>query len=174
VTWIFSRLVPKDLREALIGDLMEEYARRSNASSPAAARKWYLRQICASILPMLWMRLRRATWLVTLGVALISYLAVAIVQPFVRRALSTSFASSFLAFDLIALFATITLIGFFAERLRRWASLVLGVLLLATLIVMTASSTADVPLWYRISYFFVVPAAAVLGSVLSSRRSTRN
>jgi hypothetical protein len=175
LTWIFSRLVPKDIREALIGDLMEEHARRVHvqASSSSAALKWYLRQICASIVPMLWTRLRRATWLATLGVALIAYLAVAAIQPFMRRAISSGFTSGHVAFDLIALFATIVLIGYFAERLRRRASLVLGAILLLTLIAMTMTSTTSAPLWSRIAYFIVVPAAALLGSLLPSLRRGR-
>jgi hypothetical protein len=169
-TWIFSRLVPKDIRDALIGDLMEEYARRASPTSSSAALQWYLRQICTSILPMLGTRLRRATWLATLGVGLISYFAVAALQPFVRRAISSSFANGYFAADLIAIFTTIVIIGFLAERLRRRASIVLGLMLLLTLILMTVSSTSDVSVWYRIAYFVAVPAAALLGSILPSFR----
>ena len=44
-TWAFSWLAPRSQREALLGDLLEEYALRANAASASAARKWYLRQL---------------------------------------------------------------------------------------------------------------------------------
>ena len=93
-TWIFSGLVPKDVREPLMGDLAEEHALRVKAGSSSAALKWYLRQIFASIPPLLWTRLTRAAWLSTLGVALLAYFAVGVVQLTIRWAISSSSAPS--------------------------------------------------------------------------------
>src|SRR6476659_1340960 len=85
--WLFSWLVPKDVREPLMGDLAEEYARRVKAASSSAALKWYLHEVCASAPPLLWTRLTRAVWISTLGVALLAYIAAGIVDFAVKWAI---------------------------------------------------------------------------------------
>jgi hypothetical protein len=173
-TWLFSRLVPKDVREPLMGDLAEEYALRVQAAPSSAALKWYLRQICASIPPLLWVRLTRAVWLSTLGVALLGYCAVGVVQLIVRWAISSSFATVHNRLDVIFIFPMVVLIGYFAERLRRRAAIVLGTMMLIAITAMTLSTTESSPLWYRAAWFLVGPAAAFIGSALPSRRPGRS
>jgi hypothetical protein len=173
-TWIFSWLVPKDVREPLMGDLAEEYALRVKAVSSSAALKWYLQQICASIPPLLWARLTRAAWLSTLGVALLAYFAVGVVQLIIRLAISSSFATVYNPLDLIIIFPMVVLIGYFAERFRRRAAIVLGAMMLIAITAMTVWTTESSPLWYRVAWFFVGPAAAFIGSVLPSLRRARS
>jgi uncharacterized membrane protein AbrB (regulator of aidB expression) len=170
-TWIFSLLVPKDVREPLLGDLTEEYARRVKASSSATALKWYVRQICASIVPLLWMRLTRAVWLSTLGVALLAYFIVGVAQIVIRWAISSSRANFHDALDLIIVFPMVVLIGYFAERLRRRAAVVLGSILLIAIVAMTLSDTHSPPLWYRVAWFLMGPAAFIGGALPRFRRS---
>jgi hypothetical protein len=172
--WIFSRLVPKDHREPLMGDFAEEYALRTKAGSASAALKWYLRQMFASVPPLLWARLTRATWLSTLGVAFLAYFAVGVVQVIIRWAISSSSATAHNPLDLIIIFPMVVLIGYFAERSRRRAAIVLGVMMLLAITAMTLGSTESSPLWYRVAWFFVGPVAAFIGSVLPSIRSARS
>jgi hypothetical protein len=174
LTWIFSWLVPKDHREPLMGDFAEEYALRVKAGSSSAALKWYLRQICASIPPLLWARLTRSVWLSTLGVAFLAYFAVGMAQVIIRWAISSSSATAYNPLDLIMIFPMVVLIGYFAERLRRRAAIVLGAMMLLAITAMTVWSTESSPLWYRVSWFFVGPAAALIGSALHSIRPARS
>lgn len=169
-TWLFSWLVPKDVREPLMGDLAEEYALRVKAVSSSAALKWYLQQICASIPPLLWTRLTRAVWLSTLGVALLAYFAVGVVQVIIRWAISSSSATLHNTLDLIIIFPMVVLIGYFAERFRRRAAIVLGAMMLIAITAMTVWASDGSPVWYRVAWFFVGPAAAFIGSVLPSLR----
>jgi len=173
-TWIFSWLVPKDVREPLMGDLAEEHALRVKAGSSSAALKWYLRQIFASIPPLLWTRLTRAAWLSTLGVALLAYFAVGVVQLTIRWAISSSSATVYNPLDLIIIFPVVVLIGYCAERLRRKAAILLGTMMLLAITAMTVWATESAPLWYRIAWFFVGPAAAFIGGVLPSVRRARS
>jgi hypothetical protein len=169
-TWIFSWLVPKDVREPLMGDLAEEYALRVKAVSSSAALRWYLQQICASIPPLLWTRLTRTTWLSTLGVALLAYVTVGVVQIILRWAISSSSATLHNPLDLIVIFPVVVLIGYLAERLRRRAAIVLGAMMLIAITALTVWASESAPLWYRLAWFFVGPAAAFIGSVLPSLR----
>jgi len=173
-TWIFSRLVPEDDREPLIGDLVEEYALRVNAASSSAALKWYLQQICASTPPLLWVRLTRAAWLATLGVALLAYFAVGVMQLIIHWAIPSASAPVYNPLGLVIIFPVVVLIGYFAERFRRRAAILLGAMMLLAITAMTVWATENAPLWYRAAYFFVGPAAAFIGSALRSLRPARS
>ena len=173
-TWIFSRLVPEDDREPLIGDLAEEYALRVNAASSSAALKWYLQQICASTPPLLWVRLTRAAWLATLGVALLAYFAVGVMQLIIHWAIPSASAPVYNPLGLVIIFPVVVLIGYFAERFRRRAAILLGAMMLLAITAMTVWATENAPLWYRAAYFFVGPAAAFIGSALRSLRPARS
>ena len=175
-TWVLSRLVPRNEREALVGDLAQEYALRAHAASAAAARKWYLRQLCASAAPLLWMRLTRTAWIATLGVALCAYLAVGAVEFMVNWALAGSSATGTAAYNPLGMaitFPMVVLIGYFAAGFRRMAPRVLGALMLLSVSAMTLWGNESLPAWYTIAYFCVGPAAAFIGSALQSRRPVR-
>jgi len=177
VTWVFSRLVPKNIREPLIGDLAEEYEQRAKAPSSSAALRWYLQQLCASVPSLLWARLTRGAWLSTLGVALLGYFAAGVADFLVKWAMPNWTANGTFEPDplgLIITFAMMVLIGYLAERLRRRAAIVLGVMMLLTVIAMTVGAAGGPPLWYRLAYFLAVPSAAVIGGVLRSALSVRS
>ncbi len=152
--------MPKEVREPLIGDLEEEYAQRVKTVSSSSALKWYVKQICVSIPPLLWTRLTRTAWLSTLGVAVAAYFAVGVAQVIIRMALSSASATRYNPLDLIAIFPMVVLIGYVAERFRRRAALVLGAMMLLAITAMTVGQAESSPLWYRVAWFFVGPAAA--------------
>jgi hypothetical protein len=173
-TWIFSWLVPKEVREPLMGDLAEEYAFRVKAASSSAALRWYLQQIFASIPPLIWTRLTRTAWLSTLGVALLAYFSVGVVQIIIRWAISSTSETRYNPLDLIVIFPIVVFIGYLAERLRCRAAIVLGAMMLIAITAMTVWASEAAPLWYRLAWFFVGPAAAFIGSVLPSLRRARS
>jgi hypothetical protein len=168
VTWFFSWLVPKDDREPLIGDLAEEYALRVRAASSSAALGWYLRQILASVPPLVRLRVTRAAWLATLGVALLAYVAVGVMQVIINWLIPSSVAPVYSPLGLMVVFPVVILIGYVAEGFRRRAAVVLGGMMLLAITALTVWGAEDVPLWYRVAYFLVGPAAAFIGSGLRS------
>lgn len=168
-----SRLVPDPEREAIVGDLVEEYALRAHASTSSTALKWYLQQVCASTPPLLLARLRRTAWISTIGVALLAYIAVGVVETTVNWAIANRTAAGAFAFKplgLVILFPMIVLIGYFAARVRRGAAIVLGAMMLLVVTLMALLTSESMPLWYRIAYFIAGPAAAFIGSGLRSHR----
>ncbi len=169
VIWILSRLVPESEREPLVGDLTEEYALRASAASSSAALKWCLRQVCASVPTVLWARLTRGAWISTVGVALLAYIAVGLVELIVNWAISSSSAENPLG--MLITFPMVVVIGYFAARVRRSAALVLAAMMLSAVTLMTLSADEVMPAWYRIAYFVVGPVAAFSGKVLRSLRS---
>lgn len=167
-TWVFSRLVPRVDREHVIGDLVEEYALRARTGSSSSAAKWYLRQICGSIVPVMRIRLGRAVWPATLGVALRAYLVLGAAQLIVGWAFPASNRPTFDPLGLVILVPVIVLIGYFAERSRRSAAKVLAALMLLAVTALTLFASEDAPLWYRVAYFVVGPLAALVGGALNS------
>ena len=166
-TWFFSRLVPKVDREHVIGDLEEEYALRARTHSSSVAAKWYLRQVYSSIVPVMRIRLARAVWLATLSVALRAYLLLFAAQLTIGWALPTSYGPTYDPLGLVIVFPVIVLIGYFAERSRRRAATVLAAMMLLAATALTLFTTENAPLWFRVAYFAVGPAAALVGSALS-------
>jgi hypothetical protein len=170
-TWILARLAQADDRESLLGDLTEEHALRANATSSSAAFKWQLRQIYASTSALLRYRLTRTAWISTLGVALLAYIAVGVVEFTANWAILRSLPTgthTYTPLELIVTVPAVVLIGYFAARYRRRAAIVLGVMMLLVVTAMTLSNTEHMPLWYRIVYFFVGPASAFIGGGLRS------
>ncbi|HEY4342528.1 MAG TPA: hypothetical protein VGM97_21505 [Steroidobacteraceae bacterium] len=159
-----------------MGDLDEEYALRATTASSSAAFKWYLRQVCTSAPPLLWIRLTRNAWPATLGIALLAYLAVGVAEFMVNQALAGLSGTDGAAYNplgMVITFPVVVLIGYFAARRRRRAPLVLGAMMLINVTAMTLLSTEIMPLGYRVAYFLVGPAAALIGSTLSTPRPAR-
>jgi len=173
--WMLSRLMPAVEREAILGDLMEEYTLRASASSSAAV-SWLVRQVGASVPPLLWISLTRSAWLSTAGVALLAYSAVAAAELLVRWTIAISSAHPTPAYNPLSMavtFPLVVLIGYGAATLRRRAPVVLGALMLVAVTLMTIAAKESVPAWYRAAYFVVGPAAVALGSLWHSWRPSR-
>jgi hypothetical protein len=163
--WILSRLVSEGEREPLVGDLAEEYALRASAVSSSAALKWCLRQVWASVPAVLWARLTRVPWISTIGVALLAYIAVGVVELTVNR------ATAYNPLGMLITFPMVVAIGYVAAGVRRSAPLVLAGMMLIAVTAMTLLADEAVPAWYRVAYFFVGPVAAFIGTALRSLRS---
>ena len=161
-------MVPRVDREHLIGDLIEEYDLRARTGSSSLAAKWYLRQICASTVPVMGVRLGRSVWLATLGIALRAYVVLGAVQWIIGWAFPASHRPTFDPVGLVILLPVIVLIGYFAERSRRSAAKMLAALMLLAVTALTLFAAEEAPLWYRVAYFVGGPLAALVGGALSS------
>jgi hypothetical protein len=159
--WILSRLAPYGESEALVGDLLEEYALRAATGSHSAALRWYLHQILVSGLHLMWARFTRTAWLSTLAVALLAYFTVGVAEFTIKQTISKS-----PAINMVATFPAVVLIAYFAARFRRGAPLVLAALMLLAVTIMTFMADENLPLPYRIAYFLVGPSAVFVGSAL--------
>jgi hypothetical protein len=156
--------------QCLVGDLKEEFALRARTSFRAAAWRWLLRQVCASIPSLLWIALTRTTWFSTLGAALLAYIAVGVVELLVGRAFADA-AAAYRPLAMLLTFPAVVLIAYGAALFRRAAPLVLAAAMLLAVTVMTLTSAENVPGWYRVAYFIAGPAAAFLGSALHHRQA---
>lgn len=171
VLWLFSLLVGRDDREPMIGDLLEEYAARSRKVGNNRAFIWILRQACISAPIWIRARLARAAWPATLGIAMLAWLAIAVVETLVNRA-TAAWLSADEAYNPAAMFITMPLvmgIAFIATRVRRQAAAALALLMLLAVTLMTLTAHEVMPLWFRIAYFVVGPVATWMGARLQAR-----
>lgn len=171
-TRLVCLLVPHDSREALLGDLTEEYAQRAKNLSPSSACWWCVRQLVASTASLLWFCLMETAWLSTFGVALLAFLAAGESQFLIRQQLSSSFPGTHAELNLLVFIPTVALIGYFAEGLRRRSAVVLGLMMLASIIPMIFESGTSSPSWLQIAWLLIGPVAALPGFLPSPRRAS--
>jgi hypothetical protein len=143
-TWLLRSLLPHRDRDAMRGDLSEEYTFRSSASI-ATARRWYWSQVCRSIPPVLIARIRRDNWPLTMLVALGLYVLVGVFNR----------AGGILVASLLG------------ARLATYA--VSGVI-----VALMASPSDPAPLWYQMIFFVLGPLAAHAGGAVASVRRARD
>lgn len=175
-TWMLYYLLPPRDRDAVLGDLFEEYALRSSAST-AAATRWYWGQVCRSIPAVLVARIRRDSWPLTVLVALAVYVLVGILNRagaiFVARLLGPHVAT-YAASGVIVGLTAIAAGGYVAAFIRRGASGVLGALVVIVAVVLMASPTDAAPLWYQLAFLLLGPLAAHAGGLLTRYNGVRH
>jgi hypothetical protein len=176
-TWLLARLLPARDRDAIIGDLVEEYALRAQSSSSAIATRWYWGQVCRSLPAFLWSSLKRGQWIGTVGVAMVMYVVAngleAIGDVAISRLLHlTPESHSHIVVSLVVGLTTMALGGYVAARTRRNADMVLASLILIGVAVLMVAIPDSVPLWYQIAFLVAGPLASLAGGWLFVRRRT--
>ena len=165
-------MLPASCADAVLGDLIEEYAIRARAASPRRARVWFWVQVWRSIPPLLRVGIKRDAWLTNVVIALGIYIGAGMIEfagvAVVARVLGPD-AGALPALSAVVGIGTIGLGGHVAARIRRGAAAVLAaivVLAVATLMITVPDSA---PLWYAITFLIAGPVAALAGGRLASR-----
>ncbi len=173
-TWILSRFVPARDREALVGDLTEEHARLTAAGRRDAPFGWYLRHVCASIPPLVWAGLARATWPTTLAIALAAFFLTVLMQTFVQWAIRSLAVKVDGPVAMVIFSPLVLLIGYLAERIRRRTSIVFGALLLLTIAAMTVwdLNTGKLHIQRQLPAYLLGLAVICIGVATKRRRSS--
>jgi hypothetical protein len=177
--WLASLLLSAVLqtgdRDALLGDLCEEFALRARGSQRAAAR-WYWTQAIRSVPALLGSRSRRGRWLSTLAIACAAYLVVGVLNAvgtsIVTRWLGGSASIDHIPAAVIGL-AAIASGAHLASRLRPPAGEVLGGLVMLVALLLLVYPVDASPVWYQLIFLILGPLAAHLGSAVAVRARTR-
>lgn len=80
VCWLLESFTPAKYREAMLGDLIEEYNLRAKSASPLAASRWFWSQACRSIPSIVWSSLRSGNWLISMSIAAGVYIVMAMLK----------------------------------------------------------------------------------------------
>ena len=76
--WLLETVVPTPYREALLGDLIEEYTLRTESTSRFTASRWFWSQTCRSVPSMVWSSLRSRDCLISMSIAMGVYIVMEI------------------------------------------------------------------------------------------------
>jgi hypothetical protein len=183
-----------NFRDALLGDLAEEFAQRAEREGAGAARRWYYRETIRTAPHLLrewWRGARMRDVSHLIGVALTSYVFVLMLIVFaagVARGVATTAGWSpdpqaieldrptWMAVDLLIGVAATTLGGYIAAWLGHRAPLVsalaLGTLWSSIFLLISALAGAG-PAWARLVTAVVTVVGATIGGVLRVRGSRR-
>jgi len=168
-------LAPRDV-EATIGDLEEEYALRSQATSLASAAQWYWSQVARSIPVFAWASVRRGGWGSTLAVALGACVVQAAVELATKVAMSAAVTPDTrlpAILTLVVTLPTLVFLSYLAARIRPGGATMLAALILIAVFLQLALKTnAGLPVWNQIAALVVGPSAAFAGGVLLLKART--
>jgi hypothetical protein len=175
VSRALARVIPEEMAEALIGDLVEEHALRLCTDGPCRAALWCSGQILRSTVPLLGAALRRRAVLLALATGYVAYAFAAAAERAARDALAP--VASHSAVDGIPVLfihlCSIVLAAYAAERIGAGASLALGALVALAAVLQLAAPAHGMPLWYGGALLLAGSAAALAGRKMSRRTSRR-
>ena len=173
VSRALERLLPEEVAEALVGDLLEEHRLRVRTAGPRGAALWYWGQVVRSVVPVLHTAFRRGDWVLPWVVGFVAYSFAASAEVSARD--SVAMVATHTAVDaipvLIIYLGTIALAAYVAERVRAGAALALALLVALAAVLQLVTAAHGLPLWYRCALLIAGPAAALAGRTLFARWS---
>jgi hypothetical protein len=160
-------LLPESNREAILGDLIEEYALRVESASAVAAPRWFWAQACRSVPCMFWSWLRSGNCLVTLSIAVGVYLFMGVLKLAADSMISKLLApnqTTRVVLAPIVFLAVAAMGGCIAARIRRGATIFLAFIVMMTVIALVEIKvcTVPVPWWYPFGFVTLGPLAVLL------------
>ena len=172
--WLLETVLPGPYREAILGDLIEEYAVRSESASRFAASSWFWSQACRSVPPMVWWSLRSGRYLLTMSIAMGAY----ILMEALERAANWMILKWVSPGDMghvvlapIVFLAASAISGCVAARIRRGATIFLALMVAITVAISIDLKvcTIPVPWWYQFGFLTLGPLAVILTPTLLGR-----
>jgi hypothetical protein len=180
--WLFESVIPVPHREAMLGDLIEEYSVRAESTSPLAASRWFWSQACRSVPSMvgssLRNQLRSRDWLISMSIAMAVYIVMGTLKLAADLAISKLVAPQPTTEVLLApvVFLTATSIGgCIAARIRPGATIFLALMAMITVAVSIALKvcTIPVPWWYQFGFLTLGPLSVLLTPEVFRDEQTR-
>jgi hypothetical protein len=174
--WLLACVLPPCDVEVAIGDLEEEYALRSEATSLTSAAHWYWGQVGRSIPVLALASIRQGGWASTLAVAVGACIVQAIVELTTKFAISAVVMPDTRLPAILTLFVTLptlVFLSYVAARIRPGgATMLTALILIAVLLQLGLKTNAGLPVWTQIAALVVGPSAALTGGILSLKVRT--
>ena len=171
---LLETVLPDPYREAILGDLIEEYALRIESTSRLTASRWFWSQACRSVPPLVWSSLRSRDCFIRINVAVGVYFFMAALKLAglwtITKVVSPSQTTDVILAPI--LFLTITAIGgCVAARIRRGATvfLALRVAITVAILIELKVYTAPVPWWYQFGFLTLGPLTVIITPRLFGR-----
>src|SRR5215813_5554008 len=177
--WILESIFPVSFREALVGDLIDEYWLRARSTSPRAAWIWFWGETCRAIPSLIWSLLRCRGWFTRLVAALAVYITMVILMfsadIVIARYLSPGQKAQLILPPIIFLLTTAAG-GCVLARIRRQATMFLALFVMSTNIVLFAVRICSIPppWWYQLTALIFSPATVLIAPAILERAKSRS
>jgi len=176
--WLLKTVVPTPYREAILGDLIEEYTLRTESTSRFSASRWFWSQTCRSVPSMVWSSLRSRNCLMSMSIAMSVYIVMEILAYAADLTISKWVAPQPTTHVILApiIFLTTTAIGgCVAARFRPGATIVLALMVMITVAISIDLKvcTIPVPWWYEFGFLTLGPLAVIITPTLLGRLKQR-
>lgn len=170
-SWFLDSVVPVPYREALLGDLIEEYTLRAESASPLTASRWFWSQACRSVPSVVWSSLRSGGWLISMSIAMGVYIAMGMLKFAADLTISKLLAPEQATYVVLApvVFLTTSAIGgCVASRIRRGATIFLALIVMITVAVLIDLKicTIPVPWWYQFGFLTLGPLSVLMAPAI--------
>jgi len=172
--WFLELVLPGPYREAILGDLIEEYSLRIESASRFTASRWFWSQACRSLPPTVWSALRSRDCLISMSTAMGAYVLMRMLEFVANRVIGTLVSAGPTTHVVLApiVFLTATAIsGYVAARIRRGATIFLALMVMATVAVAIYEKvcTIPVPWWYEFGFLTLGPLSVIIAPKLFGR-----
>jgi|SRR5579863_857336 len=172
--WLLESVLPDPYREAILGDLIEEYSLRVDSTSPSTASRWFWSQTCRSVPWIAWSSLRARNCFISISTAMGVYIFMGILK----------FAADLIISNLVSLDQTMQVVlapivflmttaigGCVAARIRRGATIVLALMVTITVAVLIDLKVCSIPVpwWYQYGFLALGPLAVIITPALFGR-----
>jgi hypothetical protein len=176
--WLLASVIPAPYREAMLGDLIEEYTLRAESASPFTASRWFWGQACRSAPSMVWSWLRSRDWLTSMGIAIGVYIAMGTLKLAADLAISRFVAPRPMTEVVLApvvFLATTSISGCIAARIRPGATIFLALMAMITVAVSIALKVCAIPVpwWYQFGFLTLGPLSVLLTPAVFRDQQTR-
>jgi hypothetical protein len=176
--WLLESVLPDPYREAILGDLIEEYTLRVESTSPFTASRWFWSQACRSVPSMVWSSLRGGTCLISMSIAVGVYIFMGTLKfaadLMISKVVSPDQATRVILAPIV--FLTTTAIGgCVAARIRRGTTIFLALFVTITVAVLIDLKVCSIPVpwWYQFGFLTLGPLAVIITPALFGRLKQR-
>ena len=176
--WLLESVLPDPYREAILGDLIEEYTLRIESTSRFTASRWFWSQTCRSVPSMVWSSLRSGNCFMTVSIAMGVYILMGTLKfaadLMISKVVSPDQATRVILAPIV--FLTTTAIGgCVAARIRRGATIFLALMVTITVAILIDLKVCSMPVpwWYQFGFLTLGPLAVIITPALFGRLKQR-
>jgi hypothetical protein len=171
VFWLLESVIPVRYREAMLGDLIEEYTLRAESASPCTADRWLWSQACRSVPSIVWSLLRSGNWLISMSIAMGVYIVMGMLKLAADLMISKLVApqqTTQVILAPIVFLAAAAIGGCVAARIRRSVMIFLALIVMITVVVLIQLRvcTIPVPSWYQFGFLTLGPLAVLIAPAI--------
>jgi hypothetical protein len=167
---LFQTVLPVPYRGALLGDLIEEYNLRAEATSASAATRWFWGQACRSIPFIIGSSLRNGDWLISASAAVGVYVIMEMLisaADFMIAKLVAPEPTAYVVLAPIVFLAFTSIGGYAAARIRFGTAVFLALFVMITVAVLIVVKACPIPMpwWYKFGFLTLGPLTVLLTPV---------